>query len=358
MGVIDESALEKISFIANLTKHIHVHSPTEKSSFIKKKEEEVDSRELAPYFPDFVWLLRDFSLKLVDEQNNPISSRQYLEMALGRMGKDKSKNEIRKTVTAVFPFRDCVTLVRPVVDEEDLQNLENIKYEDLRDKFKTDVTIFTERILQRIKPKLVYGQAINGSAFLTLCQAYVDALNTGSVPTIRSAWENVSEIENKKAMEASILFYNEYVDEKIPIYPIDQEELYLIHLEAFAKAKNVFSAESLGEQKQELMIELEKKLTEAYDKLVLKNDQFSEKICKELLHAIKLKIDEALTNNKYTNCNDLVHEWKQLIDSSYSSIAKGKWRYIALSEILTTAMPETIIILDNSIQEKLKKKTQ
>jgi hypothetical protein len=28
MGVIDEGALEKISFIANLTKHIHVHSPS------------------------------------------------------------------------------------------------------------------------------------------------------------------------------------------------------------------------------------------------------------------------------------------------------------------------------------------
>ena len=123
MGVIDENALEKISFIANLTKHIHVHSPGTISFNIEisesfllidtlaGKDDEVDSQELAPYFPQFTWLLRDFGLKLVDADGNPITSRQYLESALTKQSKDKSKNELRTTITTVFPYRDCVTLV-------------------------------------------------------------------------------------------------------------------------------------------------------------------------------------------------------------------------------------------------------
>jgi hypothetical protein len=80
------------------------------TSQASKKEDE-DERELAPYFPQFIWLLRDFGLKLVDQENNPITSRQYLENALARPSKDRAKNEIRQIIQTVFPYRDCVTLV-------------------------------------------------------------------------------------------------------------------------------------------------------------------------------------------------------------------------------------------------------
>lgn len=35
--------------------------------------------ELAEHFPSFLWVLRDFALQLEDEQQRPITSRQYLE---------------------------------------------------------------------------------------------------------------------------------------------------------------------------------------------------------------------------------------------------------------------------------------
>lgn len=75
------------------------------------KDDETDTRDLAPYFPQFMWLLRDFGLKLVDPDGNSITSRQYLESALTKMSKDKSKNEVRSVITSVFPYRDCTTLV-------------------------------------------------------------------------------------------------------------------------------------------------------------------------------------------------------------------------------------------------------
>jgi hypothetical protein len=44
--------------------------------------EETDPDEIAKYFPSFLWVVRDFSLRLIDSFGNPISSKQYLENAL------------------------------------------------------------------------------------------------------------------------------------------------------------------------------------------------------------------------------------------------------------------------------------
>jgi hypothetical protein len=33
-------------------------------------------------FPSFLWVIRDFAVKLVDKHDQPISEREYLEKAL------------------------------------------------------------------------------------------------------------------------------------------------------------------------------------------------------------------------------------------------------------------------------------
>ncbi len=45
-----------MSLVVNLTKHIA----------IKNNNEEVDSEDYAQYFPSFFWVVRDFTLELVD----------------------------------------------------------------------------------------------------------------------------------------------------------------------------------------------------------------------------------------------------------------------------------------------------
>ena len=44
--------------------------------------EETDPDELAKYFPGFMWVVRDFSLRLLDLYGNAISSKEYLEQSL------------------------------------------------------------------------------------------------------------------------------------------------------------------------------------------------------------------------------------------------------------------------------------
>ena len=73
VGTIDESALNSLSLVINLSKKIQLKNRVE-------TPEDID--ELAKYVPTFLWVLRDFTLKLVDQEGNRISSRQYLENAL------------------------------------------------------------------------------------------------------------------------------------------------------------------------------------------------------------------------------------------------------------------------------------
>jgi len=55
MGTIDESALQNLSLIVNLSSQIQVKSST---------GEDADPEEVARYFPSFLWVVRDFALKL------------------------------------------------------------------------------------------------------------------------------------------------------------------------------------------------------------------------------------------------------------------------------------------------------
>ena len=53
-GSIDENALNQLSLVINLTKHIQIKAGGAK--------EEQDPDEYAQYFPSFMWVVRDFTL--------------------------------------------------------------------------------------------------------------------------------------------------------------------------------------------------------------------------------------------------------------------------------------------------------
>ena len=77
MGSIDENALSSLSFVSSLSNHIKV-----KSSANSDEPEEDDPESLRKYMPKFMWVVRDFSLQLMNEKNEAISPQQYLERAL------------------------------------------------------------------------------------------------------------------------------------------------------------------------------------------------------------------------------------------------------------------------------------
>lgn len=118
VGSIDEKAVQNLSLIINLSKMLQNGS-------------EKDKQDIMNCFPTFLWLVRDFALRLEDQKGRKISPHEYLENALklqkGTSDLVNRKNNIRKELNNFFRERDCFMLIRPVDDEKKLQNMATVK---------------------------------------------------------------------------------------------------------------------------------------------------------------------------------------------------------------------------------------
>ncbi|TXG47474.1 hypothetical protein EZV62_026768 [Acer yangbiense] len=251
MGGIDEAALDRLSLVTQMTKHIRVRASEGRTS----------ASEIGQFSPIFVWLLRDFYLDLVEEDRR-ITPRDYLELALSPFqGKAKdidAKNEvltlfisthlgfmgsIRDSIRALFPDRECFPLVRPLNNENDLQRLDQISLDKLRPEFRSGLDALTKFVFERTRPKQVGATVMTGPVLIGITQSYLDALNNGAVPTISSSWQSVEEAECRKAYDSATEFYMSNFDRsKQP----EEVALREAHEDAVQKSLAVYNAGAVG----------------------------------------------------------------------------------------------------------------
>ncbi|KAL9243637.1 hypothetical protein vseg_017497 [Gypsophila vaccaria] len=236
MGGIDEAALDRLSLVTEMTKHIRVRASGGKTT----------ATELAQFSPIFVWLLRDFYLDLT-EDNRKITPRDYLELALrpvqGGARDVSAKNEIRESIRALFPDRECFTLVRPLNNESQLQRLEQISLDKLRPEFKSGLDALTRFVFERTRPKQVGATVMNGPMLAGITQSFLDALNQGAVPTITSSWQSVEEAECRRAYDSAT---EEYMSSFDRSKPPEEAALREAHEAAVQKALGSFNACAVG----------------------------------------------------------------------------------------------------------------
>ncbi|GFR48846.1 hypothetical protein Agub_g10799 [Astrephomene gubernaculifera] len=280
MGGIDEAALDRLALVTELTRRIRVRTsggrtPTSSSGGAEpgtssggaagggggggsggKKGQAAaaaapepleDISALSEFTPSFMWLLRDF---YYDLQDNGVkqSARDYLETALmptpGKGPAVEAKNAIRESIKSLFPDRDCVTLVRPVTEEEALRNLESLPHEQLRPEFVQGVARLTATIHARAQPKRLGTQLLTGPLLAGMAAAYVKAINQGAVPTISTAWHNVAESECRAACYAAEDAYRAAFN---PNTPADEQALAEEHQRALAAATSAFKERAVGD---------------------------------------------------------------------------------------------------------------
>ena len=118
---------------------------------------------------------------------------EYLEKALSLRSKDPTdqKNQIRDALQNYFRVRDCHIMVRPLVDEDRLQSLEELEIDQLRAEFIEQVMILRKKVMHKLPVKKVLGHAVNGSTWISMLQQYAEAFNSGKVPNIESSWHNL-----------------------------------------------------------------------------------------------------------------------------------------------------------------------
>lgn len=239
MGGIDEAALDRLSLVTEMTKHIRVRASDGVSA---------DPSELSAFTPSFVWLLRDFYLKLEEDGRN-LTPRDYLESALqllpGTNTAVQSKNNIRESIKALFPDRDCFTLVRPVNEEEALAKLDTLPSSQLRPEFKQGLANLTKLTFQKAMPKRLGSQVLTGASLAALAEAYVGAINAGAVPTIATAWQGVAEAESRRAADAAEAAYAAAFPQDVSA---EDTALENAHQSALLEAQRAFDAVALGDE--------------------------------------------------------------------------------------------------------------
>ncbi|EGZ22675.1 hypothetical protein PHYSODRAFT_350945 [Phytophthora sojae] len=197
-GVIDASAIEDLSLVVNLTKYIQAKAHAD-----EKKD---DGSDLSVFFPDFLWVVRDFTLQL-QEDGRKVTSRDYFESALKQQPplteEVVQKNKIRSLLSTFFPSRDCVTMVRPLSDEALLRELIRQPYESLRPEFREQMGVLKNKLALLLKPKTMMSKVLNGAMLLSLTENYVAAFNSGSSPVITSVWDRVLESQCDQALESA-----------------------------------------------------------------------------------------------------------------------------------------------------------
>ena len=276
-GAIDEISLTTLSLVLNLGETIKIKSLSHKDT----------EEELAEYFPSLLWLLRDFSLKLEDINGNAITEKEYLEKALENVNGDdeiiNEKNRVRKLIRTYFPERDCFTMVRPVENEKDLQNLEYLSDQELRTVFLEQAQIFRDKIMNITTPKTFHKKLLSGAMLLELIENILDTINSGSIPIIENSWKYV--IQNE-AIKSTDYFFNQFSKE-------------IREFREKNKNKKDFDKK---------MKEYTNELTNKYLKELNNNELFDDDIKKEFGNKLQNKINEELTN--FNKENESIFEQK------------------------------------------------
>ena len=307
MGTIDEQALDKLSMVVNLSKHIHI--------------KENSNEDLSPFLPKFLWLVRDFSLKLVDNNNNPITSQEYLEGVLNFKSKIESKNEIRRFIKKYFPKRDCYTLPRPVVDEEELQKLDSIPYKDLRENFKEMMTNLKNKVFNEVQAKNLNGSALCGNTYICLIESYLNAINNGAIPNIDSAWTNITQAENQRILNELINTYMKLMSEGVKKLPVEEEDLNQTEHKVKLDIMMQFEKRAMGEKKKieqirKLLID---HLSKEFQIIQSRNRNESLAHCERVAHAYFKNILEDLKSGKIDSIEKLIDSFKAFKHSYFNN---------------------------------------
>eukprot|EP00735_Rhodelphis_limneticus_P000809 TRINITY_DN11339_c0_g1::TRINITY_DN11339_c0_g1_i1::g.26418::m.26418 TRINITY_DN11339_c0_g1::TRINITY_DN11339_c0_g1_i1::g.26418 ORF type:complete len:649 (+),score=246.62,sp/Q96PP9/GBP4_HUMAN/36.03/4e-75,GBP/PF02263.14/1.1e-65,GBP_C/PF02841.9/1.5e-33,GBP_C/PF02841.9/1.4e+04,MMR_HSR1/PF01926.18/0.21,TPR_MLP1_2/PF07926.7/8.2e+02,TPR_MLP1_2/PF07926.7/0.32,TPR_MLP1_2/PF07926.7/5,Dynamin_N/PF00350.18/0.43,Dynamin_N/PF00350.18/6.8e+02,Dynamin_N/PF00350.18/1.5e+04,Baculo_PEP_C/PF04513.7/6.8,Baculo_PEP_C/PF len=370
MGTIDENAIEQLSFVANLTKHIHLtakdaaraQSATQAGG---DEDDELDERAFDQYadiFPRFLWLVRDFCLELVDESGRSITPKEYLEHALterpGVSMKVMQRNNIRRCLKLFFRMRDCEVIIRPVNNEEELRHVDMLPEDKLRPEFMAQMNNVRSMLFKRTFAKTLYGNSISGSAFLGLSQAYVDAINSGAVPTLSTAWDSVREKECQKAAASAYEVYKKELEGARDSLPLSMDELKKLHRGAKEQALKVYRAGAIGGEAGQYGTELHDKMNHVRLAIIAENEERSREKCTVLLRDGFSRLDEKVESHQYSDVASLLADWTRVQDEYNSRNDLGPCQLIVLGEYTLTKVQDAVSRLSTYFASQFEKERQ
>ncbi|XP_029803471.1 guanylate-binding protein 4-like isoform X2 [Suricata suricatta] len=296
MGTINHQALEQLHYVTELTQLIRAKSST--------PDEVEDSIEFVSFFPDFVWIVRDFTLELkIDESS--ITEDEYLEDALklipGTNPKIQNSNMPRECIRQFFPKRKCFIFDRPTNDKNLLVHIENVPEDQLDSSFREQSDKFCTYIFTHTKTKtLREGIIVTGNRLGTLLNAYVHAIKKGEVPCLENVVTILAQCENSVAVQKAADHYSEQMAQRVR-FPTDTlQELLDVHTQCEREAIAIFMEHSFKDDQREFQKKLVDTIEKKKDVFLVHNENASFKYCQAAMEQISEPLIKSISEGTFS----------------------------------------------------------
>ena len=217
-----------------------------------REGEKISRDEHRVHFPDFLWLVRDYSLVSKDLNGAVISLKEHVTTKLLPRVKCEG-DDLNAALINLFPSFECMQIPTPGVDDPTMSRIDQLKSNFNESLEKSRMTI-----LSQIKPRKVFEDCskVDGILLSQLLRHHVEALNMpDALPNLELSWQSaikykVAQIsaslqeayeqEMRKELEDKLPIEEGSMDESPP--PI-QPTLFSIHLSIFNEKYAMFKDE-------------------------------------------------------------------------------------------------------------------
>lgn len=361
MGTIDQFAVEKLQYVTELTKRIKVKSSSWERSTEGEEEGEETQDDFVRFFPAFVWVVRDFTLRLKLNDGRSISSDEYLENALRRRkGQPESLDLAKKCIRQFFPSRKCFVLDRPA-SRHNLENLEDLPESSLSPDFLVQASRFCQYIYENAQIKVIEGgHTVTGTMLGQLAVTYVEAICKGAVPCIENAVVTLARIENAAAVQDALACYGAKTKQLVRLPTETIEELLEMHRQCEKEAIRVFLARAFKDGKQEQQKQLANQLQDKLLELCSHNQQASSEHCQALLMELFQELEEKISTGGYSvpgGYQQFLDDQREKVEQYDREPGKGIMASKALQDFLKSqeSTVQSILQADLNLTEQQKK---
>ncbi|XP_059740824.1 guanylate binding protein 4 isoform X3 [Bos taurus] len=276
MNSINDQALQQLHYVTELTELIRTKSSP-------NSDEVEDSAQFVSFFPDFIWTVRDFMLEL-ELDGNSITEDEYLESALKLIPDEgpqiQNFNLPRECIRKFFPKRKCFVFDRPASNKKQLLHLEEMPDNQLDEDFQKQSKDFCSYIYTHAKTKtLKEGITVTGKRLGPLVEAYVNAINSGSVPCLENAVTTLALLENSAAVQKAADHYSEQIAQRLSLPTDTLKELLEVHAACEKEAIAVFMERSFKDENQDFQTKLVIMIKKKKDDFLLQNEEASVRYC-------------------------------------------------------------------------------
>uniref|UniRef100_A0A671EUB1 Guanylate binding protein family member 6 n=1 Tax=Rhinolophus ferrumequinum TaxID=59479 RepID=A0A671EUB1_RHIFE len=321
MSTINHQALEQLHYVTELSNLIRTKSSPSSGGVN-------DSAEFVSFFPDFVWVVRDFMLALVLD-GRPITEDEYLENALklipGEGSQIQNSNRTRECIRKFFPKRKCFVFDRPTNDKKLLHRLHEASENQLETTFQEQSKNFCSYVFKNAKAKtLRQGLIVDGYRLESLVVTYVDAINSGAVPCLENAVTTLAQRENSAAVQKAADHYREQMAQRVR-FPTDTlQQLLDLHAACEREAIQIFMENSFKDENQEFQKKLVSTIQEKKEDFLLQNEEASRKYCEAQLTQLLEPLRNDISRGTYSvpGGYKLYLEKRHKVEQSYKLVPR------------------------------------